>query len=163
MIELSHSVLIDAPPDSVQATAQAVQRWPEWYPGIERVEPDSLFPEPGGRVTLSYRIGQVTGKLMMTLLEVVPGQYTFYVMEGLINGTQRWAYTPDGESVGLAVLFNYRLPPVRAYRGSYVRRVKNKNAENLRAALQNLKSLMETEPTDTDTAQKTGAALAWHP
>lgn len=144
MIELSHSVLIDAPPDSVHAMAQTVQRWPEWYPGIERAEPDSLFPEPGGRVTLSCRAGKVTGRLVLTVLEVVPGQYTFYGMEGLINGTQRWAYTPDGESAGLAVLFNYRLPPVRPYRGSYVTKVRDKNAENLRTALQNLKSLMET-------------------
>lgn len=144
MIELAHSVLIDAPPASVQATAQAVERWPEWYPGIERAEPDNLFPEPGGRVTLSYRIGKVTGKLVLTVFEVVPGQYTFYGMEGLINGTQRWAYTTDGESAGLAVLFNYRLPSVRAYRGSYLMKVRNRNAENLRAALRNLKSLIET-------------------
>jgi hypothetical protein len=143
MIELAHSVLIDAPPDSVQTVAQAVQRWPEWYPGIERAEPDDRFPEPGSRVTLTCRSCGVRGKLVLTVMEVCPGQFSFYGMEGLINGTQRWAYTPDGENAGLSVLFNYRLPPIRPYRGSYVKKVRDRNAENLRAALRNLKSLVE--------------------
>lgn len=143
MIELIHTILIDAPPANVHAAAQAVQHWPEWYPGVEHAEPDDLFPEPGGRVTLSCRIGGVTGRLVLTVLEAVPGEYTFYGMDGLINGTQRWAYTSDGSCAGVAVLYNYRLPPARPYSGSYVTKVRVHNAENLRMALDNLKSRVE--------------------
>lgn len=143
MIEVGHRVLIDAPLVIVQAAAQAARYWPDWYPGIEQAEPDDLFPRPGGRVYLNLRFTRITGKLLMTVMAAVPEQFTFYRMEGLINGTQRWAYTLDGQCAGLDVLYNYRLPPVRTYRGTYVTRVRDQNAENLRAALQNLKSLME--------------------
>jgi hypothetical protein len=140
---LVHSVVIHAPPGDVQAVAQDARRWPEWYPGVEQAEPDDRFPKPGGRVSLNYRVAGVMGDIWLIVLEAIRGKSTLYGMEGLLTGTSRWVYTPEGEATQLTVHFSYRLPYVPLSRVADVAEAERRTAQNLRTALQNLKSRVE--------------------
>ncbi len=140
---LKHSVVIHAPPEDVQTVAQDARRWPEWYPGVEQVEPDNRFPKPGGRVSLNYRVAGVMGSISLIVLEAARGKSTLYGMEGLLTGTSRWVYTPEGEATLLTVHFSYRLPHAPLSRVADVGEAERRTAQNLHKALENLKSRVE--------------------
>jgi uncharacterized membrane protein len=143
MTKLERNVLINASVDDIQAIADDPGRLPEWYAGIEKAESDGLFPEPGGKVELVYKAAGITFNLTQTSVEHVPGQYGVNKMEGMITGTNRMTFVPEGDGTRVTMSFEYEMPGGGI--GKVVDRLvaERMNAQNLEKSLENLKALAE--------------------
>jgi uncharacterized membrane protein len=143
MTTLERNVFINASADAIQAISDDARRLPEWYAGIEKAEPDGVFPEPGGKVELAYKAAGVTFNLTQTSVERVAGQVGVNRMEGMITGTNRMTFTPEGEGTRVTMSFEYEMPGGGV--GKLVDRllVERMNAQNLEKSLANLKALAE--------------------
>ena len=143
MTTLERSIFINASPEAIEAVSLDGWRLPEWYAGIEQAEPDDVYPEPGGRADVVYKAAGVTFNIIMTSLELTRGQSSAYQMEGMITGTNRWTFTPEGEGTWLIATFEYEMPG--GVLGKVADRlvVERMNAENLERSLENLKALVE--------------------
>jgi uncharacterized membrane protein len=144
MTTLERSTVINAPVDAIEAITDDARRLPEWYAGIEQAKPDDLFPEPGGKVELVYKAAGVTFNLTQTAVERVPGQVGVNRMEGMIAGTNRMTFTPEGEGTRVTMRFEYEMPGGGV--GKLFDRlvVERMNAQNLEKSLENLKGLLES-------------------
>jgi uncharacterized membrane protein len=144
MTTLERSVLINASVDAIEAITDDARRLPEWYAGIEQATPDDLFPEPGGKVELVYKAAGVTFNLTQTSVERVPGQVGVNRMEGMIAGTNRMTFAPEGEGTRVTMRFEYEMPGGGV--GKLFDRlvVERMNAQNLERSLENLKRLLES-------------------
>jgi len=144
MTTLERSVLINASVDAIEAITDDARRLPEWYAGIEQATPDDLFPEPGGKVELVYKAAGVTFNLTQTSVERVPGQVGVNRMEGMIAGTNRMTFAPEGEGTRVSMRFEYEMPGGGV--GKLFDRlvVERMNAQNLERSLENLKRLLES-------------------
>ena len=143
MTTLERNVFINASADAIQAISDDARRLPEWYAGIEKAEPDDVFPEPGGKVDLVYKAAGVTFNLIQTSVERVAGQVGVNRMEGMITGTNRMTFRPEGEGTQVTMSFEYEMPGGGV--GKLVDRllVERMNAQNLEKSLSNLKALAE--------------------
>jgi hypothetical protein len=143
MTTIEKSIFINASPEDITAISLDGSRLPEWYVGIERAYPDELYPEPGGAVDLVYKAAGITFELKMTMLELDYGHYSSYKMEGMITGTNRWVYTPEGDGTWITATFDYDMPG--GILGQIANRlmVERMNADNLEKSLNNLKQLAE--------------------
>jgi uncharacterized membrane protein len=143
MTTLERNVFINASADAIQAISDDARRLPEWYAGIEKAEPDDVFPEPGGKVDLVYKAAGVTFNLIQTSVERVAGQAGVNRMEGMITGTNRMTFRPEGEGTRVTLSFEYEMPGGGV--GKLVDRllVERMNAQNLEKSLENLKALAE--------------------
>ena len=91
------SVWIDAPPETVFALVDDLERWPEWIPSIEAIEKLSEGPlQEGSRIAVTAKFG-LRVKLPMTITEFVPGKRG--VLEGRVLGTRMVRYY-DFEAAG---------------------------------------------------------------
>jgi uncharacterized membrane protein len=83
--------------------------------------------------------------MKMTSVELQRGQGQTIKMDGMITGSNRWRYGPEGSGTRVTATFDYEMP------GGGVGQMLNKlvvekmNAENLEKSLQNLKSLVESQ------------------
>ena len=143
MTTVERSILINASPDAINAVTLDGRRLPEWYAGIQQAEPDDLFPEPGGKVELVYKAAGVTFNITMTSLELVRGQSVTQQMEGMITGTSRWVYTPEGDGTRVTATFEYEMPGGVLGKAINKLMVERMNAKNLEKSLENLKALVE--------------------
>jgi uncharacterized membrane protein len=136
--------LINAPVDAIEAITDDARRLPEWYAGIEKAEPDDVYPEVGGKLDLVYKASGITFNLTQTLLERVPGQSGVFQMDGMITGTNRMTFAPEGEGTRVTMGFEYEMPGGGV--GKLVDRllVERMNAQNLEKSLENLKGLLES-------------------
>jgi uncharacterized membrane protein len=116
---------------------------PEWYSGIQEATPDNTYPEVGGTVAAVYKAAGVNFKIKMTSKEYVRGQVLATEMEGMITGTNRWLYTPEGEGTQVSVTFEYEMPGGGIGQAVNKLIIEKMNAENLEKSLQNLKKLVE--------------------
>jgi uncharacterized membrane protein len=73
----------------------------------------------------------------------VAGQVGVNKMEGMITGTNRLAFTPEGEGTRVTMSFEYEMPGGGV--GKLVDRLlaERMNAQNLEKSLENLKALAE--------------------
>jgi uncharacterized membrane protein len=144
MTTLERSVYIDdATTDDIDAVSLDPSRLPEWYAGVESVEPDGVFPEPGGQVDMVYKAAGATLHIKMTSLELERGEYALYRMEGMMEGTTRWVHTPEANGVRLTATFDYELPGGGLGKVVDKLLVERMNAKNLEDSLENLKALVE--------------------
>ena len=143
MTTLERSILINAPVDAIEAVTDDARRLPEWYAGIEQAEPDDVYPEVGGKVDLVYKASGVTFNLTQTLLERVPGVSGAFQMDGMITGTNRMTFAPEGEGTQVTMGFEYEMPGGGV--GKLVDRlvIERMNTQNLEKSLKNLKTLVE--------------------
>jgi uncharacterized membrane protein len=143
MTTLERNVLINASADDIQAISDDPARLPEWYAGIEQAEGDGVFPEPGGKVELVYKAAGITFNLTQTSVERVAGQSGVNQMEGMITGTNRMTFAPEGEGTRVTMSFEYEMPGGGI--GKVVDRLvaERMNAQNLEKSLENLKTLAE--------------------
>jgi uncharacterized membrane protein len=143
MTTLERNVLINASADDIQAISDDPARLPEWYAGIEQAEGDGVFPEPGGKVELVYKAAGITFNLTQTSAERVAGQSGVNKMEGMITGTNRMTFAPEGEGTRVTMSFEYEMPGGGI--GKVVDRLvaERMNAQNLEKSLENLKTLAE--------------------
>jgi uncharacterized membrane protein len=143
MTTVERSVYVDAPSEAIDAVTLDPDRLPDWYVGVQRVEPDGVYPEPGGRVVMIYRAAGVSFDITMTSLEGVPGEYYLFGMEGMIAGTNRWTHTPEGSGTRLTVTFDYEVPGGGLGQALDRLLIERMNTDQLEKSLANLKALVE--------------------
>lgn len=143
MTTVERSVFINATSEGIDAVSLDPWRLPEWYAGIEHVEPDGVFPQPGGAVKMAYKSAGITFNLTMTTLEHVVGEYILYQLSGMIAGSTRWTHTPEGSGTRVTAVFDYEMPGGGLGQIADRLFVERMNTENLEKSLQNLKALVE--------------------
>jgi hypothetical protein len=143
MTTLERSILIHASPGEIDAITLDGWRLPEWYAGIQQAEPDDVYPHPGGVVHTNYKAAGVNFNITMTSLEHVHGQSLTLQMDGMISGTSRWAYAPEGDGTRIVVTFEYEVPGGGLGQALDRLLIERMNAENLERSLENLKALVE--------------------
>jgi uncharacterized membrane protein len=143
MTTLKRDIFINASAEDIYALTSDARRFPEWYAGIERAEPDDVFPQPGGKVRVDYKAAGISFKLTMTSLEQEPAKRIINQMEGMITGTNRWSYEPEGEGTRVRVEFEYEMPGGALGKLANRLLVERMNAENLAKSLENLKAVAE--------------------
>jgi hypothetical protein len=143
MASLEKSVFINASPDEIDEVSLDAAGWPEWYPGVEEAVPDDVFPELGGVVEVVYKAGGSTFNLTFTVIEYQPHQSIAYELEGMITGTSRYHYTPEGDGTWLTSNYDYSLPGGILGKIADKMVVERMNAKNLEDSLGNLKDLVE--------------------
>lgn len=143
MAKVERSILINASGDKIDEIAGDGKRLIEWYSGIEKAEPDDVYPNPGGKIVMTYKSGGAKFDITQTVLERIEGQSARYQMEGMITGTNYWVYTPENEGTLVKATFDYEMP------GGVLGKLADKvvieriNIENLENSLINLKRLVE--------------------
>lgn len=143
MAKLERSVLINASGEKIDEITQDGSRLTEWYAGVEKAEPDDLYPNPGGKIVMTYKSAGAKFELTQTVLEYNEGQSAKYQMEGMITGTNHWVFEPQDEGILVTVTFDYEMPGGMLGKIADKLVVERMNAENLENSLQNLKKLAE--------------------
>jgi uncharacterized membrane protein len=143
MTRLERSILINVSTDAINAVTLDGTRLPEWYAGVEAVEVDDTYPEPGGVVNMTYKAAGITFKVDMTSQELARGDHMHLQMKGMITGTNHWSYKPEAGGTRVTVVFDYEMPggALGAIANKLV--VERMNAQNLEKSLENLKKLLE--------------------
>jgi hypothetical protein len=143
MTTLERSIYINGTTDEIDAITLDPWRLPDWYAGIERVDPDEVFPEPGGCVHMVYKSGGATLNIQMSVLELERGNHALYQMEGMMTGSTTWVHAPEGDGTRLTAVFEYELPGGGLGKAIDKLLVERMNAKNLEESLENLKALVE--------------------
>jgi len=143
MAKVERSILINAPGDRIDEITRDGRRLTEWYTGIEKAEPDEGYPNPGGKLVMTYKSGGVKFDITQTVLERTEGKSAKYKMEGMITGTNDWIYTPEGEGTLVKATFDYEMPGGVLGKLADKMVVERMNIENLEKSLENLKKLAE--------------------
>lgn len=143
MAELERSIVINGTAEEIDAIASDGDRLPEWYAGITKAASDGIFPEPGGKVKMTYKAAGITFEMSQTSLEHEPGKAGKYKMEGMITGINEHIFEPVDEGTRFTLKFDYEMP------GGGVGKIVDKlvvermNAKNLEESLENIKALVE--------------------
>lgn len=143
MTKTTRGVFIQGTSDDIDAVVLDGWRLPEWYTGIERVEVDDVYPEPGGRVNIHYKAGPAVFDLHLTVLELDRGKHMLYTLEGMMKGRERWTHNPQADGVWLECESEYELP------GGGLGKIADKLVlertitQNLEKSLENVKTLVE--------------------
>ena len=143
MAKVERSILINASGDQIDVITQDGKRLAEWYAGVEKAEPDDAYPNPGGKIVMTYKSGGAKFDITQTVLERNAGQSAKYKMEGMITGTNHWVYTPQGEGTLVKATFDYEMPGGVLGKLADKMVVERMNTENLEKSLNNLKKLAE--------------------
>ena len=143
MTTLERSIVINATPQTIDTITTDPGRLPEWYAGIQEAKADGTYPQVGGVVETVYKAVGISFKIKMTSEEYVQGQSMQIRMEGMIAGTNRWTYQPEGDGTRLTATFEYEMPGGGLGQAVNKLVVEKMNAENLEKSLENLKALVE--------------------
>ena len=143
MAKVERSILIHASGDKIDVITRDGKRLAEWYAGVEKAEPDEVYPNPGGKIVMTYKSGGAKFDITQTVLERTEGQSAKYQMEGMITGTNSWVFTPEGEGTQVTATFDYEMPGGVLGKLADKMVVERMNTENLEKSLQNLKKLVE--------------------
>jgi hypothetical protein len=143
MAKVERSILINASGEAIDEITRDGTRLTEWFAGVEKAEPDDVFPNPGGKIVNTYKSGGVKFELTQTVLERTEGQSAKYKMEGMIKGTNHWVYTPEGDGILVKATFDYEMPGGVLGKLADKIVVERMNIENLEKSLENLKKLAE--------------------
>ena len=143
MAKVERSILINASGDQIDVITQDGKRLAEWYAGVEKAEPDDVYPNPGGKIVMTYKSGGAKFDITQTVLERIDGQSAKYKMEGMITGTNHWVFTPEGEGTRVTATFDYEMPGGVLGKLADKMIVEGMNTENLEKSLENLKKLVE--------------------
>ena len=143
MTRLEHSVLVNAPVESVESILYDASRFPEWVVGVQQAQPDGVFPNVGGAVDVVYSVLGISFPVKMVSVEVYPGQSATTQFEGAINGSNSWSFQPEGAGTWVTCVFEYDMPGGGL--GAAIDKImfEKMNADNLAQGLNNLKALAE--------------------
>jgi hypothetical protein len=72
MTIVQRSLLINATPEQIDAIASNPTRWPEWYANIEAAKVDSIFPEVGGKVEITFNVIGIVFNVRFIQSEFIP-------------------------------------------------------------------------------------------
>lgn len=143
MTTIERSIVINADPGAIEAITLDGSRLPEWYAGVEKADPDETYPEPGGTADVVYKAAGINFNMKMIALELVRGEKSAFKMDGMITGTNRWVFAPEGDSTRVTASFDYEMPGGGIGQAINKLVVERMNAENLEKSLGNLKKLVE--------------------
>jgi carbon monoxide dehydrogenase subunit G len=143
MTTVERSIVIEATPEAIDAIATDPNRLPDWYVGIQEVKPDGKYPQVGGVIDTVYKAMGISFKIKMTSVEYAQGQSMRINMEGMITGSNHWAYQSEGEHTRLIATFEYEMPGGGVGQAVNKLVVERMNTENLEKSLANLKGLVE--------------------
>ena len=143
MTELERSIVINGTAEEIAAITSDGNRLPDWYAGITEATSDGVFPNPGGKVEMTYKASGITFKMSQTSLVNEFGKYGKYKMEGMITGIVEGFLEPVDEGTRFTLKLDYEMP------GGGVGKIVDKivvermNAKNLEESLENIKALVE--------------------
>jgi hypothetical protein len=72
MAIVQRSVQIKASPTETMALLSDASRWPDWYPGMTKIDIAAPFPEKGGKVTFKVKSAGLSMPITETVLEYRP-------------------------------------------------------------------------------------------
>ena len=145
MTIIQRSILIHAPIEKVDSVASDPKRWTEWYANIEEAKADSVFPDVGGVVDITYNVIGIVFKVQFIQQEFIPAHKSICKIDGRFRGASRFLLTQESDGTRVALALKYKLP------GGFLSGmannvfVKDKIKENLETSLSNLKTLVESE------------------
>ena len=142
---VERSVIIRANPDQINAVALDGNRLSEWSVGIQASAPDTMYPQMGGAVDVTYKAAGMNFNLKMKTVEYVDGVSFGLEMDGMIKGRTRWELAPRGEGrTRLNCTFQYEMPGGSIGQAVNKMVVEKMNVENLEKSLDKLKVLVES-------------------
>jgi carbon monoxide dehydrogenase subunit G len=143
MTTIQKSILINAPVERVGAVLDDPHRLPEWYAGVEQVDPEPGYPtEVGASNKVLYKAAGISFETKFTTREFGPHQRAFKI-EGMINGTNQWQLAAEGEGTRVTVTFDYEMPGGGIGKIADRLFVERTNEKNTVTSLENLKGLVE--------------------
>ncbi len=118
--------------------------WSAYWPGIERVEPDSRWREPGDEARLTAKLLGRHVELHMTLTKLEPNRLVEYtsVQSGLPDARHERHFNGEGQSFDYRLVVEYE--PRAGLRGVYDRALVRGGIERaLRQTVRNLEGVLE--------------------
>jgi hypothetical protein len=90
-----------------------IRNWPEYWPGLVLVEPESRWQEPGDRVRLVLRLLGRAVELNMVLVRLEPNRLVTYesTQRGLPEARHERHFEPDGDGFRYRVVVDLRARP----------------------------------------------------
>ena len=138
-------VQINASPEETMALLSDASRWPDWYPGMTKIDITAPFPEAGGKVAFKVKSAGMSMPITETVLDYQPGKLQLLQMDGMLSGRARWELTPEGEGTRLTTTFDYTLPGGVFGNIADALIVRRLNAKSLQDGLNNFKELVERQ------------------
>src|ERR1700733_6698420 len=145
MTSVQRNVQIGASPQETMARLSDASRWPDWYPGMTKIDITAPFPEAGGKVTFKVKSAGLTMPITETVLDYQPDKLQLLQMEGMLSGRARWELTPDGEGTRLTTTFDYSLPGGLLGKLADALIFQPLNGKSLEEGLNNFKALVERQ------------------
>lgn len=143
MAKVERSVTINADWETVDGIATDPAQQTSWFEGMEAATGDGVYPAVGGKVDYKYKASGITFDLTATVQSYQKGDHLTMLMEGMITGTQHWAYTPGDGTTRLDVTFDYTVPGGGLGKIADKLIIERVNASNLEKSLEKLKALAE--------------------
>ena len=143
MTILEQSTIIKASPDEVESVSTMPSNVPKWYAGIESIDPDTTYPEVGGTAKVVYKSAGAKFNLTVTVTEREPNRVFVQKMDGMITGSYRTLYEPQGDATKVTMAFDYEMPGGSIGKLLDKLLVERMNAKNLETSLKQLKALIE--------------------
>ena len=143
MTTVERSVQIGATADEIDAVVLDGNRLPEWFEGVESVNVDDTYPEPGGKVEMTYKAAGMSFEITLTSTDLARGEHATFQMDGMMTGTHHWTYTPAGDGIELKARFDYDVPGGGLGKIADKLVVERMNTSNLEKSLEKLKNLIE--------------------
>jgi hypothetical protein len=90
-----------------------MDNWPQYWPGLVRIEPDSRWREPGDQARLVLRLLGRQVELEMTLRQFVPYRLVEYtsVQRGLPDARHERHFEEAGGGLGYRIVVSYEPRP----------------------------------------------------
>jgi uncharacterized protein YndB with AHSA1/START domain len=145
MAIVQRNVQIKASPQETMALLSDAARWPDWYPGMTKIDIAAPFPEQGGKAAFKVKSAGVSMPITETVLEYQPGKLQLLQMDGMLSGRARWELTAEGDGTRLTTTFDYTLPGGVFGKIADALVVKRMNARSLEEALHNFRALVERQ------------------
>jgi carbon monoxide dehydrogenase subunit G len=145
MAVVQRNVQIKASPEATMSLLSDASRWPDWYPGMTKIEITAPFPEAGGKVAFKVKSAGVSMPITETVLDYQPGKLQLLQMDGMLSGSARWELSPEGEGTRLTTTFDYTLPGGVFGKIADALIAKRLNAKSLENGLHNFKALVERQ------------------
>lgn len=145
MAKVERSILIRAKPEEIEAINNDVNRMTEWFAGLEKAISDGVYPNPGGKLKLTYKAAGIAFETITTSLEYEYARVGRYKMEGMLTGNYEEILEPAEGGTRFTMKFDYQIPAGSL--GKIIDRlfVEKMNVKNLEDSLKNLKALVELE------------------
>ena len=143
MTHVERDIFIQASPEAVMGYAGNPANSPDWYEGVVEAHADFDSPVVGGKIQQVYTAAGVRMEMTLTIAEYEPNQRLTFEMDGMVTGTYRWDFIPEGDGVRVKGTVDYEM------RGGALGQIADKlvvermNISQMEKGLQNLKAKME--------------------